>query len=93
MINYRKLFVSQFLDQYHYVAVIYEEETNCFYEALFECVWGGGACGDYLKNKDRAISIDVVRKFARRSEDSRADKYVNISEDNWQELLRGYKIL
>lgn len=87
MANYRELFISQYLDQSYYVAVIYEEETNCFYNALLECVWVGGASGYYLKNKDRAISIDVVRKLARRSEDSRADKYVNISEDNWRELL------
>lgn len=78
--HYRELFISQFLDQHHYAAVIYEEETNCFYNALFS--------GRHSKKKGRAISIDVVRKLARRSEDSRADNYVNISEANWQELLR-----
>lgn len=87
MANYRELFTSQFLDQSYYAAVIYEEETNCFYEALFEIVWCGGTCGSYLKNKARAISIDVVRKLAGSSEDKRADQYVNISEDNWQEVI------
>lgn len=87
MANYRELFVSQFLDWCHYAAVIYEEETACFYEALFENTWAGGACGSGFKNKGSAISIDIVRKLARKSEDSRADKYVDISEDNWQELL------
>lgn len=87
MANYRELFISQFLDQCHSVVIIYEEGTNCFYEALFEGECVGGAIDDRLKNKARVISIDVVRKLARKSEDSRADKYVDISEDNWQELL------
>lgn len=87
MANYRELFISRSLDQSHYVAVLYEEEPSCFYEALMEVVWVGGTCGGYLKYKASAISIDAVRKLAGKSEDGRAEKYTDISESNWQELL------
>ena len=87
MKNYRELFVSQFLDDGHYAAVIYEKGKNCFYDALFEYVWFGGYSDYSLKNKGNAISIDVVRNLARKSEDRRAPNYVDITEDNWREVV------
>ena len=87
MENYKELFVSQFLDYYHYAAVIFDTEENSFYNALFKGVQYGGICVNALKQKGKAISIECVRKLAEKSEDSRAEKYVNISVDNWQELL------
>ena len=87
MENYKELFVSQFLDYYHYAAVIFDADEKCFYNALFEGVQYGGICANAAKQKGKAISIESVRKLAEKSEDSRAEKYVNISEDNWQELL------
>ena len=89
--NYKELFVSQFLDYHHYAAVIFDADKKCFYDALFEGTQYGGYCSYAVKQKGNAISIESVRKLAEKSaeksEDSRAEKYVNISEDNWHELL------
>ncbi|MBQ8830526.1 MAG: hypothetical protein IJ017_02890 [Oscillospiraceae bacterium] len=87
MENYKELFVSQFLDNYHYAAVIFDASEKCFYNALFEGTQCGGICAYAANQKGKAISVESVRKLAEKSEDSRAEKYVNISEDNWQDLL------
>ena len=87
MDNCKELFVSQFLGYYTYAAVIFDTDKKCFYNALFEGVQYGGICAYAAKQKGNAISIENVRKLAEESEDRRAEKYVNISEDNWLELL------
>ena len=87
MERYKELFVSQFLDYYHYAAVIFDAQEQCFYNALFEGTQYGGISAYAAKQKGKALSVESVRKLAEESEDCRAEKYVRISEDNWQELI------
>jgi len=86
-VNDKVLFISRHLDAAHYAAVIFDRNDNCFYHALFEGRQFGGAFGYALKDKGRAVSVDMVRKLADASEDGNACKYTGMTEDNWRGLV------
>ena len=86
--NYKKLFISADLDYCHHAAVIIDLETNQFYNALFSCQQIGGAIGDFTILKTGGIiSVEQVKALAEKSDDSRAKKYVEITNDNRKQLI------
>lgn len=87
MTGYKELFISQDLGYSAYAAVIYDYDAEAFYNALFNAHVVGGGISYPLENKGTPIRLDQVRKLANKSEDSRADKYIGITEDNWRELV------
>ena len=86
--NYKKLFISADLDYCHHTAVVMDLETNQFHNALFSCQQTGGAIGDFtLLKMGGVISVEQVKALAEKSEDSRANTYVEITKDNWKKLI------
>lgn len=86
MTRYKELFVSQFLSQDAYAAVIYDCEADAFFDALFTARTVGGGISYSLQDKGAPITPGQVRKLAEKSEDCRAESYTGITEDNWREL-------
>ena len=87
MTGYKERFISKDLSQFAYAAVIYDYDANSFYNALFAAHVVGGHTSYPLKEKGTPIMLDQVRRLANKSEDSRADKYIGITEGNWRELV------
>jgi len=86
--NYKELFVLTELDYGDYVAVIVDLETHQFHEAVFSCQQRGGGFGNAsIVHKEAAISHEQVKELAEKSKDSRASKYLGITNDNWKELI------
>ena len=83
----KELFISQFLGPTAYVAVVYDRDAGVFYNSLFESQSVGGGIGYYLTEKGTPITPDRVRSLARQSEDLRAERYTDITEANWRELV------
>lgn len=89
--NYKKLFISTDIDDCHHAAVIIDLGTHQFYDALFSCQQSGGVISDFFILKTGSpISCEQVKALAEKSEDSRAEKYSKITNENWKELIDGF---
>ena len=86
--QHKELFVSKKLDYGDQSAVIVDLKTHQFYNAIFSCQQRGGGFGaHYIVHKGEAISPEHVKALAKKSEDIRAKKYVEITNDNWKQLI------
>jgi len=86
--NYKELFVLTELDYGDYVAVIADLETHQFHEAVFSCQQRGGGFGNpSIVHKEAAISHEQVKALAEKSKDSRVKKYLEITNENWKDLI------
>ena len=89
-VNYKELFVLTELDYGDYVAVIVDLETHQFHEAVFSFQQRGGGFGNaHIVHKEVAISHEQVKGLAEKSKDPHAKKYVEITNDNWKDLIDG----
>ena len=87
MADYVELFISRWLSQSAYTAVIYDHDKDAFYDALFESVQCGGGCSFRIRKSGTPITLRKVRELADRAEDSRAGRYLGITEDNWCQFV------
>lgn len=86
--KYKELFDTFSANVTTYMAVIFDPDANEFYEASFTMICRGGAHGYQLDQVGQRLSIEDVRTLAKNSDDSRAKRYISISAENYNDLLR-----
>ena len=87
--NFKKLFIVDYLDFSYYTAVIIDLDTHLFYHALFLRNQCGRTITHYLRRTGQPISIENIRELAEKSIKRRAKPYLSITEDNWKDLVFG----
>ena len=86
--RYQTLFVSEFLSPTHHSAVVVDCETGLFYNALFGEDHVGGYAYSQMAQTGKPISIEKVRELARSEKAVHAEKFRDITEENWREIIR-----
>lgn len=87
MANYKALFIVDGSQSFT-VRVVVDLDTGTFYTAGFDERNTGGFYYSELNNTGRPLTIDEVRELARTSGTVSAERYRDITEENWRELIR-----
>ena len=87
--QFKKLFIIEYFDCCFYDAVIMDLKTQLFYPAIFMHQRTGDTVTHELYRLGQPISCEQIRALAAKSLYRRAKPYLNITDENWKEIIFG----